>query len=157
MAGYCPALELVSQKIGDAHICKRRGHRPWGSRPHSMVRLPLSSWRDYFDSPRPPAAEEFRTWASMCFLSHSGTSRFWKKPSIPWKLLEDMRYPVSEAWKAWETVRKGRDVPSVKQLPEMFELLHKDVFRQTYNCLSPVSSDEIHQPSTRRDGPMPFV
>ncbi|EXK95638.1 hypothetical protein FOQG_04188 [Fusarium oxysporum f. sp. raphani 54005] len=56
--------------------------------------------------------------------------------------LEDLRYPVSEAWKAWKTVRKGRDVPSMKQLPEMFELLHKDVFRQTYSCLSPVSSSD---------------
>ncbi|CVL13197.1 uncharacterized protein FPRN_09974 [Fusarium proliferatum] len=144
--GYCPALELVSQRIGNfeapesihtMHKSAReeviahgdRDPTPWSDFLHHLGETVATH-----GSPRPPVIEEFRE-----------NRDFYLLPVTLWDLQvlekavdtmdwpdEDMRYPVSEAWTAWKTVRKGRDVPSIKQLPELFELLHKDIYRQTY-------------------------
>ncbi|KAF5543369.1 hypothetical protein FNAPI_9691 [Fusarium napiforme] len=170
--GYCPALGLVSQRIGNSeapesihamHKSARdeviahgdRNPNPWSDFLYHLGET-VASHR----SSRPPVVREFRKYGDFDVL-----------PVTLWDLQtlekavdtmewpdEDMRYPVSEAWEAWKDVRKGRDVPSIKQLPEMFELLHKDIYRQCYSRDSPAplseqneSADENPQPSSPVD------
>ncbi|KAF5572312.1 hypothetical protein FPANT_13204 [Fusarium pseudoanthophilum] len=150
--GRCPALELVSQRIGDAeapasihtmHIAAREEVVAHGDHPTpwSGFLFHLGETVATHGSPRPPVVQDFRKNLGFDVLPVT----LWDLQTLEkavdtmeWPV-EDMRYPVSEAWNAWKTVRKGRDVPSIKQLPEMFELLHKDVYRQTYSRSSSVS------------------
>ncbi|KAF5530048.1 hypothetical protein FMEXI_13789 [Fusarium mexicanum] len=132
-SGYCPALELVSHRIGNS-LAPEPIHAMHKSAREEVVaqgdRDP-TQWSDFLyhvgetvashGSPRPPVA-----------LEKAVDTMEWPK--------EDMRYPVSEAWKAWKIVKQGRDAPAIKQLPELFELLHKDIYRQTYSPSSPVPS-----------------
>ncbi|KAG5829892.1 hypothetical protein H9Q74_000045 [Fusarium xylarioides] len=154
--GYCPALGLVSQRIGNGkapepiHAMHRSArdeiitHGDRDPNPWSDFLYHLGDTVASHGSPRPPVVEHFRKYGEFDVLPVT----LWDLQALEkavdtmeWPE-EDMRYHVSEAWKAWKTVRKGRDVPAIKQLPEMFELLHKDIYRQTYSRRSSVSSSD---------------
>ncbi|KAF5604556.1 uncharacterized protein FSUBG_6859 [Fusarium subglutinans] len=168
-SGYCPALELVSQRIGNS-LAPEPIHAMHKSAREEVVaqgRDP-TQWSDFLyhvgetvashGSPRPPVVEEFRenlgfdvlpvTLWDLQALEKAVDTMEWPE--------EDMRYPVSEAWKAWKIVKQGRDAPAIRQLPELFELLHKDIYRQTYSPSSPVpSSDQDESVDVNPQPPSP--
>ncbi|KAF4958519.1 hypothetical protein FGADI_2319 [Fusarium gaditjirri] len=153
---FCPALELVSQRIGDSdapesihamHISAREEVVALGDRdpdPWSDFLYHLGQTVAGDESPRPPVDEKFRESLGIYVLPIT----LWDLQalekavdSMEWPQ-KNMRYPVSEAWSAWKAARRGQTVPTIKQLPQMFELLHKDIFRQTYDGTFPVPSSE---------------
>ncbi|UZP41618.1 hypothetical protein NXS19_009434 [Fusarium pseudograminearum] len=44
---------------------------------------------------------------------------------------KEFRYSAADALKAWNKVKSGRDIPSMEQLPDLYEIFTKDIFRRS--------------------------
>ncbi|EKJ69462.1 hypothetical protein FPSE_10362 [Fusarium pseudograminearum CS3096] len=143
-ASTCPAIRRMNEvlKHYGGTMARRSIHKI-----HASARRRANGescpWSDFLfhigetvkakSSIRPPILDEF--------LSEDGLPTL---PLTSWDLeavieavdtmeftREEFRYSADDALKAWSKVRSGRDIPGMEQLPDLYEVFTKDIFRRS--------------------------